>query len=56
MMVAMLEYKKSPAAFMMCFFFFFSSFLLKMNFGSCLGDFKGMNGCPSLNVSIRICQ
>lgn len=53
MMVAMLEYKKSPAAFMMCFFFSSSFlFLSEMIFCSCLGDFKGMNGCPSFNVGI----
>lgn len=32
MMVAMLEYKKSPAAFMMYFFFFIFSFSFKNEF------------------------
>lgn len=53
MMVAMLEYNKSPAAFMMFLFHLFC--LSKMNFTSCLGDFKGMN-CPSFIVGIRVCQ
>lgn len=43
----MLEYKKSPAAFIGFIFHLFIFFLSKMKF--CVGDFKGMNGCPFLN-------
>lgn len=46
MMVAMLEFNKSPAAFMMFLFQLFV-FLSKMNLSSFLVDFKGMNVCPA---------
>lgn len=56
MMVTMLEYNKSPAAFMMFSIHSPVSFW-KTNFTHCLGDCKGMVGCPSLtDIGIWICQ
>lgn len=46
MMVAMLEFNKSPAAFM-TFLFHLFVFLSKLNFSCLSGDYKGVNVCPA---------
>lgn len=50
MMVAMPEFNKSPAAFMMFLFHLFV-FLSKLNFSCLSGDDKGVAACPTPTCS-----